>query len=66
MAGHLVVFFVASFVGFLAYRERRNPIGTTLFAAVPIVAVYFVGWAALATHLAGFAFGVYLAGQQRR
>lgn len=51
--GHAVLFFFAGFTSFLVNADRRSALGIFLLIGLPIVGVYFLGWWALLTFIAG-------------
>ena len=53
--GHAVLFFLSGFTYWLMQAGRHN-IGTVLTIALPVAGVYFVGWWALLTFVAGILF----------
>jgi hypothetical protein len=55
--GHAVLFFFAGFTGYLFNADRRSALGIFLLIGLPVVGVYFLGWWALLTFIAGAIFG---------
>lgn len=55
--GHAVLFFLSGFIGFLFNANRSSWFGIFLLIGLPVAAVYFLGWWALLTFIAGTIFG---------
>ena len=65
MIGHTLLFFMADFVQF-NYAINKGPGSAMLFLAAVGVGVYFLGWWALLTFVAGGIVGGRLAGEKLR
>jgi hypothetical protein len=55
--GNAVLFFFAGFTGYLINADRGSSLGVFLLIGLPVAGVYFLGWWALLTFIAGAIFG---------
>lgn len=55
--GHLILFLLAGFNGYLFNAVRGSSVGFVLLVALPIGGVYLLGWWALLTVALGLQFG---------